>query len=220
MAIKLITTEDGSHSLKNMELNETYHSIHGAIQESGHVFINAGFQHLLNKNPKGINILEVGFGTGLNALLTAIHQNKVPIQYTTLEAYPIEVSIYQQLNYASQLSTDKEIFLALHEAVWGKQMKIKQGFKILKIRERIGQAVLPQREFNLVYFDAFSPGKQPELWELSVLIKIHRALKPCGALVTYCAKGQFKRNLKSIGFNVESLPGPPGKFQMTRAIKI
>ncbi|MDA0194277.1 MAG: tRNA (5-methylaminomethyl-2-thiouridine)(34)-methyltransferase MnmD [Bacteroidetes bacterium] len=220
MDIALITTEDGSHSLRNIALNETYHSIHGAIQESQHVFIQAGLQYLLRKNPKDINILEIGFGTGLNALLTTIYQKTVPIHYTAFEPYPIEASVYDRLNYPSELGANKKLFLALHEANWNNQIEINQGFALHKIHARYQETILPSLTFDLVYFDAFAPEKQPELWELPVLNKIYQAMKPDAVLVTYCAKGQFKRNLKSIGFNVESLPGPPGKFQMTRAIKI
>ena len=218
-SIEIIITEDGSHSLKNTELDETYHSIHGAIQESEYVFIKAGLEYVLQKGQEQISILEIGFGTGLNAFLTFLHQNNASIDYTTIEAFPIPEETYLQLNYARRLKADPKNLMALHEAKWDQQMQISSGIKLKKIEGKIQDTSLPPNYFDLVYFDAFAPAKQPEMWELEIFEKIAASLKPGGILVTYCAKADFKRNLKFLDFEVESLPGPPWKFEMVRALK-
>jgi tRNA U34 5-methylaminomethyl-2-thiouridine-forming methyltransferase MnmC len=219
--LRIITTSDGSHSLLNTELNETYHSIHGACQESLHVFIQRGLQYFaeVNSSKKEINILEVGFGTGLNALLTldsALSQN-FHIRYCALETNPLEEAIWAQLNFASSAESRKN-FTALHKACWGIEESIQANFSLLKVMETLQDVKLPHT-FDLVYFDAFAPNKQPEMWELPVLRKIVDHLKTDGVFVTYCAKGQLKRDLKNLGLLVQTLAGPPGKKEMTRALK-
>ena len=222
--LEIITTSDGSHSLLNTQLNETYHSIHGAIQESVHVFIKNGLEYLAQKNnQKEIRILEIGFGTGLNTLLTLQYSLDHPakINYESLEAFPIEIETAMQLNYPNALSfpQSEKYFLKLHQSPWNEQVEISNSFSIHKRHLKIEEANLVTEKFDLIYFDAFAPSKQPEMWALPIFEKIERSMKSGGVLVTYCAKGQLKRDLKSLGLKVESLPGPPGKFQMVRALK-
>lgn len=222
--VKIIITSDGSHSLFNTELNETYHSIHGAIQESVHVFIKNGLDYLAQRNSQTeIKILEVGFGTGLNALLTLQYslEHLAKISYESLEAFPIENETAMQLNYPNALSFPQaeKYFLQLHQSPWDEQVEISNTFSFHKRHIKLEEANLVSEKFDLIYFDAFAPSKQPEMWGLPIFEKIERSMKSGGVLVTYCAKGQFKRDLKSLGLKVESLPGPPGKFQMVRALK-
>lgn len=219
--LQVITTKDGSVSLLNSELNETYHSIHGARQESMHVFIQEGlkfFSDQYKKNP--VRILEIGFGTGLNALLTAVYasQHSIGIEYSTIEAFPINESLWQQLNYAQSPAED-EIFYKLHHEPWEQWTEIIPGFMFKKINTTLQLASFDHHYFDLVYFDAFAPNKQPDMWTLPMLQKNIDALASNGAFVTYCAKGQLKRDLASLGTTVQTLQGPPGKREMIRAIK-
>jgi tRNA U34 5-methylaminomethyl-2-thiouridine-forming methyltransferase MnmC len=218
---EISTTKDGSHSLLNRELNETYHSVHGALQESVHVFIKNGFDFLAERSrSENISILEIGFGTGLNALLTLqrAHETKIPVQYTSLEAYPLAASIWQKLNYGESLGMTDD-FARLHEAEWNAPAMIASHFRLHKRHTTLQQEELPSSVFDLIFYDAFAPGKQPEMWELPVLAKVATAMKPSAVFVTYCAKGQLKRDLKSLGLQVETLAGPPGKKEMVRAVK-
>lgn len=220
--IKIITTEDGSHSLYNATLNETYHSFHGAIQESRHVFVKNGLDYHKGIK-KNINVFEVGFGTGLNALLTAewaqLHETYVT--YETIEAFPIRMEQVSQLNYTSLVKVDnaQEWFNTLHEAPWNELHKITNFFSFKKIHESLKEHLLPFENYDIIFFDAFAPNKQSEMWEMDILSKIYQSMKPNGAFVTYCAQGQLKRNLKSLGLTVETLPGPPGKKEMVRGVK-
>lgn len=223
-SIKIIETKDGSHSLLNESLNETYHSTHGAVQESIHVFIQNGLNFWIEKNKsKELTILEVGFGTGLNALLTLKEsiEQKIKIHYTSLEAFPVESSLVRQLNYPSLVPFDssKEKFYQLHQCEWDKQVAITPDFVLEKQEAKLQEIDLGTKKYDLVYFDAFAPAKQPEMWDISVLDKVARSLKENGVFVTYCAQGKLKRNLKSLQLQLESLPGPPGKREMVRAIK-
>ena len=222
--LKLIITSDGSHSLLNSELNETYHSVHGAIQESIHVFIKNGLDYFEQGNHLSeIRILEVGFGTGLNALLTLQHSliGLTKILYESLEAFPIAQETASQLNYPKTLnfSDSGKYFMHLHHSSWDKQEEITNNFSLVKRHVKIQDVELEVEKFDVIYFDAFAPSKQPEMWELSILKKIERSMKPDAVFVTYCAKGQLKRDLKSLGLLVETLPGPPGKKEMVRAVK-
>jgi tRNA U34 5-methylaminomethyl-2-thiouridine-forming methyltransferase MnmC len=216
--IKIIVTDDGSHSLLNEALNETYHSRHGALRESKHVFIEHGLNFIANRSPgEPISILEVGFGTGLNALLT-LNESKAKslnIQYTSLETFPIQQEIWLTLNYPDT----NNAFTALHSATWQHWVEIIPEFRLLKLEESLLAVELKSWEYDLIYFDAFAPNKQPELWEVPMLGKVVASIKQGGAFVTYCAKGQLKRDLKTLGLMVESLPGPPGKREMVRAVK-
>jgi tRNA U34 5-methylaminomethyl-2-thiouridine-forming methyltransferase MnmC len=217
-SLEIITTGDGSHSLLNKELNETYHSVHGAIRESQHVFIEKGLQYWIDHNNKPtIKIFEVGFGTGLNVLLTALHQSNIQVEYTTLEAFPLEQEFWSGLNYAAD--DQKNIFTAIHGSKWNHSSEINRYFILNKVKNTLQLINLVPDTYDLIYFDAFAPSKQPEMWELPMLKKIFDSMTNKGVFVTYCAKGQLKRDLKNLGFTVETLPGPPGKKEMVRAIK-
>lgn len=216
MNISLVTTTDGSHTIKNESTGDTYHSIHGAIQESNHVFIKNGLLFCAEQfSPESIKILEIGFGTGLNVLLTFQRHSQlgIKIEYTTLEPFPIQEEIYSQLNYDSGGAMLKEI----HTCEWGRPVTLSPNFSLTKIKNEIQLTPLPENTFNVVYFDAFAPNSQPELWTVEVFSKMRRAMTAPSVLTTYCAKGEVKRNLKAAGFGIESLPGPPGKREMTRA---
>jgi tRNA U34 5-methylaminomethyl-2-thiouridine-forming methyltransferase MnmC len=220
----VIHTEDGSTSLFHSALQETYHSVHGAIQESQHVFIEAGLHHWLRvSNRQTISILEIGFGTGLNALLTALAAEKVgvEIEYETIEAFPLAMELVRLLNYPAIIDTDnsKSVFENLHQAEWRKPKKISRYFDFLKNDLKLQETDFGDEKFDLIFFDAFGPDKQPDMWERSNLIKLARAMKSQGVFVTYSAKGQLKRDLVSLGLLVEKIPGPPGKREMIRATK-
>ncbi len=222
--IEIITTSDGSHSLRNKELNETYHSIHGAIQESVHVYINNGLLFFEHQNhPASVSILEIGFGTGLNALLSVQHalHSDMQIHYTSLEAYPVDEETAIQLNYPAALNFEKaeSAFQRLHTASWTAEESVLSNFILRKYLVKFQEATLGVNRFDVVYFDAFAPAKQPEMWEISLLHKVEQSMRPGGVFVTYCAKGQLKRDLKMLGFQVETLPGPPGKKEMVRGLK-
>jgi len=217
-SLKIIETRDGSHSLLNEELNETYHSVHGALQESQYVFIQQGLS-LFHKNSV-VNILEVGFGTGLNALLTLQRSlvDKIAIHYTTLEAFPIEENTWSKLNYAAD-DDSKKLFQKLHLADWNQSVEIMPGFHLQKLHTTLQHVTLKRDGYDLIFFDAFAPNKQPEMWELPMLQKNGESMKSGGIFVTYCAKGQLKRDLQSLRLTVETLQGPPGKREMVRATK-
>jgi len=221
MSLTLITTGDGSHSLRNEALNETYHSVHGAVQESVHVFIRNGLEHRLqDSHDKPLSIFEVGFGTGLNALLSVNYalEHAVPVTYTSIEAFPVPEEIWRTLNYASTEEAQKK-FHSLHEVPWETEQPIVSSFQLRKMHTTLENVALPPSSFDVIYFDAFAPNKQPDLWTLSMLEKVAVLLKPGGVFVTYCAKGQLKRDLKSLGLTTETLPGPPGKKEMVRATR-
>jgi tRNA U34 5-methylaminomethyl-2-thiouridine-forming methyltransferase MnmC len=216
--IKIIATNDGSSSLYNEELDETYHSRHGAVQESAYVFIEQGLRFLLTRHkPQPVSILEVGFGTGLNVLLTLYEalQGGTQINYTSLETFPISEEVWTKLNYPDP----QQLFSKIHQSPWGQWSELNSNFRLKKINNEVQNEAFMPGDFDLIYFDAFAPNKQPEMWELPVLAKIVDAMKPGAVFVTYCAKGQLKRDLKSLELNVESLPGPPGKREMVRAVK-
>jgi tRNA U34 5-methylaminomethyl-2-thiouridine-forming methyltransferase MnmC len=217
--IEIITTADGSHSLLNTALHETYHSKHGAVQESKHVFIREGLENFLaTSNKKEIGIFEVGFGTGLNAWLTwqRCKELHCKIFYSSIESYPLQPEIWKTLNYVNE--TERSDFALLHTAPWNTGEKISDDFILNKINDTL-QHVTLKSFYDIIYFDAFAPNKQPEMWELPILTKVVASLNEGGIFVTYCAKGQLKRDLKSLGLHVESLPGPPGKKEMVRAKK-
>ncbi len=221
---QFLITADGSHTLYIPELDETYHSIHGAIQESMFVYIEQGLNYFAEKEiSEKIRIFEVGFGTGLNALLSAIYAEKhhVFLQYECLETSPLGDKEIKKLNYPAIIGGlfSKELFQNIHDSPWSEWVEICTYFQFQKIKARI-QDYGVSEIFDICFFDAFAPSKQPEMWSLEVLEKVFSLLNYNGVLVTYCAKGQLKRDLKSIGFKVETLPGPPGKMQMVRAIKL
>jgi tRNA U34 5-methylaminomethyl-2-thiouridine-forming methyltransferase MnmC len=215
----LMKSADGSHTLYVEALNEHYHSVHGAIQESLHVFIHACFNHS-SVNP--VKIFEIGFGTGLNAILTFIETDKTDkiVVYHSIELYPIENQLADQLNYPEFLP-DKygKIFKQFHKLEWNKQHEIEKNFYLNKIQADLISYPLTEM-YDIIYFDAFSPEKQPELWSESVFKKLFEHLNYGGILTTYSAKGLIKQRLRQVGFHVERLKGPPGKWQMIRATKI
>ena len=217
--LRVIDTGDGSHSLLHTTLQETYHSVHGAVRESTHVFIDHGLRVVEQRHTGTIWILEVGFGTGLNAALTLREAGRhgLKITYESWEKFPLPDEVVGQLNYGVILG-DPAGFLALHQAPWNVPTLIQPGFELYKRRGDIVADPLEGR-FDLVYYDAFAPSKQPEMWTPDVLRKVTSTLSPAGMLVTYCAKGQVKRDLAALGLTVETLPGPPGKKEMTRATR-
>jgi tRNA U34 5-methylaminomethyl-2-thiouridine-forming methyltransferase MnmC len=224
MDVDIIQTRDGSHSLLNGQLNETYHSIHGALQESRHVFIEHGLNYLARQSTlEVLSVFEVGFGTGLNALLAAefAERNSVSVEYCSIERFPLAWEIAAQLNYTQRLDWNRatEIFKKIHQSEWNKTVHISDFFSLQKINGTIHNYYFGQK-FSCIFFDAFAPEKQPDMWTREVLQKVTNALNKDGVLVTYCAKGQLRRDLISLQLKVETLPGPPGKREMTRAIKV
>lgn len=221
MPNSLIETEDGSHSLFSEQYGVNYHSKHGAIQETQHVFINAAlrFKAVVQKE---ISILGIGFGTGLNAYMTLLEAAKrnLAIQYTAIEAYPISMEQATALNYSTLLNNEpsQAQFLQMHSCDWAKSVTITEQFQFIKQQIKF-EAIDFDNQFDIIYFDAFAPNSQPELWDAAVLGIMHKVLRKDGVLVTYCAKGVVKRTLKAVGFQIEALKGPPGKREMTRAIK-
>jgi tRNA U34 5-methylaminomethyl-2-thiouridine-forming methyltransferase MnmC len=227
--LKIFRTEDGSDTIYNKELNQHYHSTFGAITESLHVFIQAGFLPCLDffsgkpgiKSP--LNILEIGFGSGLNALLTKIEadRQKAIVNYTAIELYPLEDRIWQAMNYPGMLGTTDHsaTYNRLHLAEWNRVEAIASNFNLHKINESIVHYHPQNDQFHLIYFDAFAPDTQPELWCEPIFLKLYQSLVPGGILVTYSVKGTIVRAIKSAGFKTEKLPGPPGKRHILRAIK-
>lgn len=217
---RLILSEDGSHTLRVDELNENYHSHKGAIRESLHVFIEMGL-YQFDKN-KQIRILEVGFGTGLNALLTCLNNHNGEIEYHTLETNILPESLTSQLNYPKQLEDSRatQLFAAIHQSPWGQKFSITEHFHLFKWNLALQEIEsIKPNPFDLIYYDAFAPHAQPELWTADIWKLIASHLKPSGILVTYCAKGQVRRDMQAAGLIVERLQGPPGKREMIRATK-
>jgi len=213
-------TGDGSKTIFLPELNETYHSSNGAVQESRHIFIENGLD--LVEKQGAILILEVGFGTGLNALLTAswAEMNNQSIHYIGIEAKPLSPELCFQLDYPRHIGQNVEkIYNALIRCDWEMDNQLTTHFSIQKREVKI-QDFAAVENVDLIYFDAFGPRVQAEMWEYPILEKMYQSLNAGGALVTYCAQGQFKRDLKSVGFILESFPGPPGKREMTRATRL
>jgi len=226
-------TEDGSHTLYVPELDEHYHSTHGAIQESMHVFIDAGLRHC---NKEHIHLLEIGFGTGLNGLLTLLEAEKLQkkVFYHTLERYPLAEAAAMQLNYPEQIATgaktapvvdDKKttrMFHLLHQSPWERATAITPSFTLLKEETDFShpEQFQPPRQYDLIYFDAFAPEKQPEMWREAIFQRLSTLCGDDAILTTYCAKGAVRRMLQSASFTVERLPGPPGKREMLRATKM
>jgi tRNA U34 5-methylaminomethyl-2-thiouridine-forming methyltransferase MnmC len=226
-SVQLIETGDGSHSLLNVAMDETYHSRHGALRESEHVFIRHGLHAWLGQHATAtkVRILEVGFGTGLNAILTVRESQQHPdvsFRYTTLEPHPLDKATVDGLNYLALLgdASLEPHFAALHQAPWEEDHTLLDNFMLRKTRSALQDFPLVPNTFDVVYFDAFAPNKQPELWTLSVLQRVATLMAPGAVFVTYSAKGQLKRDLKAINLLVETLEGPPGKAEMVRACKV
>ena len=219
MKRELRLTADGSPTLYVPELDETYHSMHGSVQEARHVFIENGLRFVATES-KQVNILEVGFGTGLNALLTAQYatENAIRVNYVGLEAYPVEEAIWKEINYHTDAEA-RSLYTKIMAPPFGETISIELNFSLFKEAKLI-QDWVANGPFDLIYYDAFGPRAQAEMWDLPIFEKLYSLLNVGGALVTYCAQGQFKRHLKSLGMRVENLPGPPGKREMTRGTKI
>ncbi len=216
--VELRDTEDGSHTLYLPDIDETYHSIHGAVNESTHVFLRAGLDMCMKTS---IRVLEVGFGTGLNAYLTALEAEKrnVVIDYVSIEKFPLTADVYGNLNFGNLPLGNKTLFQMLHDAQWGVMKNLTSLFCIEKIESDF-TALFLQREFDVIYYDAFSPDKQPELWTEAVFEELFALTASGGVLTTYCAKGAVRRAMQAAGYSVERIPGPVGKREMLRATKL
>ena len=213
---EIITTADGSHSLYISGIDETYHSRHGALQESKYVFIEQGLKHVEGEM---IRLLEVGFGTGLNALLTAIYarENKTKIVYHSLETLPLQMELMQSFAADSTIGEgNRDLFLSLHDAAWNQEVVIHDFFTLKKIQSGLQDFDAGSNRYDLIYYDAFGPRAQPDMWEAKLFNKIASFTNENGVFVTYCAKGQVRRDLIAAGFNMTRLPGPPGKREMMR----
>lgn len=228
MQRKIITTADGSKTIHLPDWNEQYHSKHGAVQEAVHVFIKTGLHHFCHseldlESKKNISILEIGFGTGLNAYLTLLESAKlnVSINYVGVEAYPVNAKEIQVLNYPKIIiDNDKdELFDVLHSTNWKTKHQITDSFALTK-KQQFFKDIDEVDAYNLIYFDAFGARVQPELWTEDIFKIMYDALKSKGVLVTYSAKGSVRRAMQAVGFTVERLPGPPGKREMLRASKL
>ena len=236
MKRKIITTSDGSKTIQIEDWNEQYHSIHGAIQEANHVFIKHGLLFYLNchselvsgshkqnnAESKPVHILEIGFGTGLNAFLTLLEAEKLKrnVNYVGVEAYPVETNEINQLNYVELISSKhKAEFEKMHQVSWEAQHEITSRF-LLEKQEKFFKDIDAKNTFDIIYFDAFGARVQPELWTEDIFAIMYKAMKDNAVLVTYSAKGSVRRAMQAVGFTVERLPGPPGKREMLRARKM
>ena len=219
MTREIITTQDGSTTIFLPDLNEHYHSKHGAIQEAYHVFIKAGFDLFKNQ---AIAILEIGLGTGLNAFITFLETEKLSqkIDYVGVEAYPVSSNEAFLMNYVNQLNAQEyqAIFNKIHNCNWEEKIEISSNFCLTK-RKQFFNDIEDKNAFELIYFDAFGCTAQPEVWSTAIFQKMFNALKSGGVLVTYAARGAVKRSMIEVGFTIEKLPGAPGKREMFRAIK-
>ncbi len=219
MKRKIIITGDGSKTIHIEDWNEQYHSKHGAVQEAYHVFIKHGLQLFHDTE---INILEIGFGTGLNALITCLEAPKqqLKINYTGVEAFPVEMTEVAQLDYCQQLGAEnlEAVFQHMHQIPWESPKTISEGFTLHK-QQKDFKEITDSNRYHLIYFDAFGARVQPELWTEEIFEIMHTSLQQGGVLVTYAAKGSVRRAMQAVGFTVERLPGPPGKREMLRAIK-
>lgn len=214
-------TADGSFTIYLPEIDEQYHSMNGAITESNHVFIERGYLFHKEKNP---SVFEAGFGTGLNCLLTIIQAQKLkrPTIYYSVEKYPLNVEVAQKLDYGAFFSEEVRCwFEKIHTCRWEEEVEISDYFRLCKMKTDLtATGFLPDRKFDIIYFDAFGPDKQPGMWTPEIFRKIARMTEEGGVFVTYSAKGQVRRDLEAAGFRMERLPGPPGKKQMLRGIKV
>ncbi len=220
------TTKDGSHTLYVPEMDETYHSRNGAIEESLYVFIDKGLKTFVAQNPDfdTIHVFEVGFGTGLNAIFTFItaQQLNINVVYHSIEAFPLPVNLLTQLNYTNGLmELEKNVFEQMHVAEWDMPFVINQHFTLVKYHAKLENfdATQLQSSIHVLYMDAFAPNKQAELWELPMFEKLYYLLSAKGVLVTYTSKGDVKRAMQQVGLSVEKLDGPPKKRHMLRGIK-
>jgi tRNA U34 5-methylaminomethyl-2-thiouridine-forming methyltransferase MnmC len=217
MDVEIIQTKDGSHTLYSRQFDEIYHSRNGALSESQHIFIRNG----LGACPGNvINVFEVGFGTGLNALLCweYAESKNIRINYHSIELYPVSDKLIGQINYPD-LVGHKEKFQQLHAAKWNETVTLSENFTLHKINGSVLEMLFPTSSINVIFFDAFSPEKQSELWTIEVFTKMYDILALGGILVTYCSKSYVRKNMQQAGFQIEKLPGPHGKRDMVRARK-
>ena len=224
MERRIVRTADGSTTIFLPEWDEHYHSKHGALQEAYHVFIRMGLDHVrTQRSMPAISIMEIGFGTGLNAFITLMEAERQNFQvnYTGIEAYPVSPEEVQALNYTSSLkeARGEEYFRLLHDSPWEESGEITPHFRLFK-KKQFFQEIEAEDAFDLIYFDAFGARVQPNLWTEDIFFRMFRALKAGGTLVTYSAKGSVRRAMQAVGFQVERLPGPPGKREMLRAKKL
>ena len=233
MKREVVITADGSSTIHLPDWDEQYHSKHGAIQEAYHVFITHGLRYFvskktsstdigLNKHENDISILEIGFGTGLNAFITLLEAEtlKQSINYVGVEGYPVDLNEIKQLNYVKELGAAKNqsLFDNIHSVSWDEKHVVSNSFSLIK-QNKFFSEINDINAFNIIYFDAFGARVQPELWTESIFLKMYNALKPKGIIVTYAAKGSVRRAMQAVGFIVERLPGPPGKREMLRGTK-
>lgn len=220
--ISFLVTDDHSHTLFSEKFKATYHSTRGAISESKHVFIQNGLQYVHEQlQLKEISILEIGFGTGLNAFMTYLYaqEQDLKINYQSIEAYPVPITEAAQLNYTNDFSEhEKVVFYQMHQQEWNRVGLISDSFSLTKYLCLL-EEFTSQQQFDIIYFDAFSPSEQPELWTEAIFKKMYDLLHANGVLVTYCAQGQMKRNMQQVGFKVKALPGFGSKREMTRGEK-
>lgn len=217
MKREILITSDGSSTIHLPDWNEQYHSKNGSINESYHVFIDSGLKQVKSDE---VAILEIGFGTGLNCFITYLEAKRT-IHYTGVEAYPVTEDEVKKMNFVSVLNAKNEefVFQKMHQVSWDEKHKISEGFHLNK-RKQFFEDITDENTFDLIYFDAFGARVQPQLWTVAIFTKMFIALKENGILVTYSAKGSVRRAMQEVGFTVERLPGPPGKREMLRAIKI
>ena len=223
---ELQATEDGSLTLYTPRFGEHYHSTHGAVQESRHIYTGLALEGRLatwhQDKERPLRLFEVGLGTGLNALLTALiaDREQIPIHYTSIEKYPLAEEVFHHLSYEDVLGEGSdELLRRLHESPWGEDVSITPFFTLHKVLGDLTDYVFPQA-LDVVYYDAFSPEAQPELWEERLFLSLYDAMNCQATLATYCAKGVVRRALQHAGFSVERLPGPPGKREVLRAMKV
>ncbi|MBX0291578.1 tRNA (5-methylaminomethyl-2-thiouridine)(34)-methyltransferase MnmD [Hymenobacter sp. HSC-4F20] len=221
--VEVRATADGSSTLYVPALNEHYHSTHGALQEARHVYLAAGLEPALTGENPVVWVLEVGFGTGLNALLTLERSLTAgqKIFYDTIEKFPLPWEVVSQMHPEGHLASPELLDYQhqLHAAAWNRPVPLTPTFELLKRAGELQTTALPHNTYQVIYFDAFAPEKQPDMWTDEVFAQLYHAAAPGGVLVSYCAKGSFKRSLKAAGWLVEKIPGPPGKREMTRARK-
>lgn len=224
MERKIIITDDGSTTIHIPEWNEQYHSTHGAIQEAEHVYLEHGLAFFCTSEcyakDSEISILEIGFGTGLNAFLTAIKAEALNLNcnYVGVEGFPISKEELKALNYSEALKDDV-VFDAIHKCDWEKDCTVSKNFSLKKQQKQFSE-ITDKNKFDVIYFDAFGPRVQPGLWTEAIFKNMYEAMKPNGVLVTYCAQGHARRAMISVGFTVEKVKGPPGKRHMLRAVKL
>ena len=221
MSLKIIKTSDGSDTIYNSELNETYHSVHGSINESSHVYIEEGLNNFKkNVSRETYKIFEVGFGTGLNFVLSYLfsEDKSISIDYHSIEPFPLPDEVIKNLNYFETENKIRKIYQRSHSQKFNEKVPYSNSFTLTKEKKTLEEITI-NNSFDIIYFDAFAPSKQPNIWSSKNLLKIFNCMIKGSVLVTYCSSGKFKRDLQEVGFGVETIPGPLGKKEMVRATK-